>query len=42
MCVFPCVPDDDPSPTTTALPLSYYKVKDKRVPNAITTLFLQE
>jgi len=24
MCVFPCVPDDNPSPTTTALPLSYY------------------
>jgi len=24
MCVFPCVPDDDPSPTTTALPLSHY------------------
>ena len=24
MCVQPCVPDDDPSPTTTVLPLSYY------------------
>jgi len=24
MCVQPFVPDDDPSPTTTALPLFYY------------------